>query len=216
MRNRVLRASLRTALILLAFAVVGTALLAYTHDLTRPIIARSEQAEKLRLITQALPASLYDNDILSDGIDLPPAPLLGTDGPTLAYRARKDGQPVAVVLEAVAPDGYSGKIRLLVAILADGRLAGVRVLAHNETPGLGDYIEIAKSKWIRVFENRSLGDPPVAQWKVKKDGGQFDYVAGATITPRAVVKAVRSALQYFSEHRDELFQTRNPSAGAGR
>ena len=126
--------------------------------------------------------------------------------PARAYPARIGGETRAVVLEVVAPDGYSGEIRLLVGIHADGRVAGVRVTAHKETPGLGDYIEATRGPWIRQFDGRSLDDPPTEQWRVKKDGGRFDYLAGATVTPRAVVKAVRRALEYFAAHRAELLE----------
>jgi electron transport complex protein RnfG len=202
------RASLTTALILLAFTVAGTALLAYTFSATKDTIAKSQEREKLALIGQTLPREIYDNDLLADTISLPPTPLLGSEQPSTAYRARKGGQPAAVVLEVTAPDGYSGKIRMLVAIRFDGTVTGVRVVAHSETPGLGDYIDIAKSKWIRVFEGKSLTDPPERAWKVKKDDGSFDYMAGATITPRAVVKAVARALRFYAEQQNNLFQLR--------
>ena len=123
----------------------------------------------------------------------------------MTYRALKDGKPSAVVLEAIAPDGYAGKIKLLIAIRANGEISGVRVVSHKETPGLGDYIEIAKSKWIKGFDGTSLEKYPSKDWKVKKDGGQFDSVAGATITPRAVVKAVHKALGYFSANHERIF-----------
>ncbi|HEX6829281.1 MAG TPA: electron transport complex subunit RsxG [Burkholderiales bacterium] len=207
------RESLRTAGTLLAFAAAGTALLAFTFALTRPIIARTEEEAKLALIAQVLPGKPYDNDLLRDAVELAPAPELGTSEAGRAYRARLQGRPAAVVLEAVAPDGYSGRIRLLIAIRADGEVAGVRVVAHRETPGLGDYIEAAKSDWIDGFRGRSLDRPPSGEWKVRKDGGQFDYMAGATITPRAVVRAVRQALEYYSQHREQLFA---PATGEGR
>ena len=206
--SAVARASLTTALILLAFTVAGTALLAYTFSATKDTIAKSEEREKRVLIGQTLPREIYDNDLLADTISLPPDPLLGSEQPSIAYRARKGGQPAAVVLEVTAPDGYSGKIRMLVAIRFDGTVTGVRVVAHSETPGLGDYIDIAKSNWIRVFEGKSLADPPERAWKVKKDDGGFDYMAGATITPRAVVKAVARALRFYAEQQDNLFQLR--------
>ena len=113
--------------------------------------------------------------------------------------------PVAVVLALIAPDGYGGPIKLLVGINADGSLAGVRVVNHHETPGLGDAIDTRRSNWILGFTGRSLGDPSPAQWAVRKDGGVFDQFTGATITPRAVVKAVKRALVYFEAHRDTLF-----------
>lgn len=206
--SAVARASLTTALILLAFTVAGTALLAYTFSATKDTIAKSEEREKRVLIGQTLPREIYDNDLLADKISLPPDPLLGSEQPSIAYRARKGGQPAAVVLEVTAPDGYSGKIRMLVAIRFDGTVTGVRVVAHSETPGLGDYIDIAKSNWIRVFEGKSLTDPPERAWKLKKDDGSFDYMAGATITPRAVVKAVARALRFYAEQQDNLFQLR--------
>jgi len=203
----VLRAALGTALALLVFSVAGTVLLSGTYALTRGTIERSEQAEKLQLIAQALPAGAYDNNPVADAFDLARDPLLGGRLPGQAYPARKAGQPVGVVLEAVAPDGYGGEIRLIVGILADGRVIGVRVTAHKETPGLGDYIDIKKHPWIRQFEGTRLGEPPAELWKVRKDGGRFDYLAGATITPRAVVKAVRKALEYFEQHKAALLAT---------
>jgi electron transport complex protein RnfG len=200
------KASLRTALTLLAFAVIGTGLLAYTFDLTRAPIEKSEEEARLALMMQVVPQTAFDNDLLRDIVTLAADPLLGTQGETVAYRARLKGEPAAVVLEAIAPDGYSGKIKLLVAIRADGAVSGVRVVAHKETPGLGDYIEIARSAWIRHFDGKALAsETDESAWQVKKDGGQFDYMAGATITPRAVVKAVKKALQYYAAHREQLF-----------
>jgi electron transport complex protein RnfG len=201
------KTSARTALILLVFAVAGTALLAYTFDITRGTIERNEQLAKLELIGQALPSGSYDNDIMADTVSLAADPLLGTDEATTAYRARRAGQPAAVVLEAVAPDGYSGKIKLLIAIRAGGEISGVRVIRHKETPGLGDYIEIARDPWIKHFDGTSLAGYAEGDWQVKKDGGKFDYMTGATITPRAVVKAVHKALQYFAQHHEQIFAT---------
>lgn len=199
-----LRETVSTGVALLVFAVAAAALLAGAQLLTRPTIEKSEQAEKLAYVAQTLPAGSFDNDLIGDALPLPADPLLGLKRPGHAYPARRGGETRAVVLEVVAPDGYSGEIRLLVGIHADGRVAGVRVTAHKETPGLGDYIEIARSPWIRQFDGRALGDPPAEQWRVKKDGGRFDHLAGATVTPRAVVKAVRRALEYFAAHRAEL------------
>lgn len=199
------RNSVRTAGILLAFTLLGTALLAYTFDLTRNIIAASEEREKLALITQALPRSLFDNDLIADAVELPPTEELGTTEPSRVYRATLKGEPAALVFEVVAPDGYGGRIRMLVAVRANGELAGVRVVAHNETPGLGDYIDIAKSPWIRIFEGKSLANVRPDGWKVKKDGGDFAYVSGATITPRAVVKAVHKTLLYFDKEGGPIF-----------
>lgn len=202
--NLALRKALTAALALLVFGIISSVLLSGTFSLTHPAIAASEQAAKLARIRETLPAGSYDNDPVRDARPLAPDPLLGLRQPGRYYPAYKAGVPVAVVLEAIAPDGYAGEIRLLVGISADGRITGVRVSAHNETPGLGDYIDAAKSRWIHIFDGRSLNDPPDALWKVRKDGGRFDYMAGATITPRAVVKAVHRSLMYFNMHREAL------------
>ena len=208
--KRIARSTLQTAINLVFFAVVGTAILASVFYMTHDAIVKSEEAEKLKLITQIVPSSIFDNDIIQDTLSIPADPLLGNIDSTLAYRARIKGEPSAVVLEAVAPDGYSGKINLILAVRANGELAGVRVVSHRETPGLGDYIELPKSPWIKGFDGKSREVYKDANWKVKKDGGQFDYMAGATITPRAVIKAVNKALIYFGENRDKLFAVSAP------
>jgi len=201
-RNPVaLRNALRTGTILLVFALVGTAVLAFTHDRTEPTITRGQLAAKRALLSQVLPATLYDNDLLASQQSVPPNDLLGTRQPSALWIARRGGEFSGVVLEAIAPDGYSGDIALLIGIDADGTVTGVRVTAHRETPGLGDYIDRAKSAWIDQFAGKSLSHPEPKHWKVAKDGGAFDARAGATITPRAVVKAVKSALDYFARHR---------------
>ncbi|MDP2806157.1 MAG: electron transport complex subunit RsxG [Gallionellaceae bacterium] len=214
--RRIARSTLQTASNLVFFAIIGTAILAATYFLTHEKIVESEKAEKLKLITQITPTTLYDNDIMQDTLSISTDPLLGNDGETLAYRARLNGEPSAVVLEAIAPDGYSGKIALILAVKANGELAGVRVVTHKETPGLGDYIELPKNPWIKSFDGKSREAYKDADWKVKKDGGQFDYMAGATITPRAIVKAVNKALQYFSANRDKLFAPNTSSPDKGK
>jgi len=205
MSENIARHSVQTAALMIVFTLVGTLLLVLAFFSTRGPIAESERKAKLALLEQVLPTSLHDNDLVTDAADVPPNDELGNRDATLAYRARMAGQPTAVILEAVAPDGYSGDIKLLIGVRADGEITGVRVLAHKETPGLGDYIDIAKSNWIKNFDGKSLAKLPEDGWKVKKDGGRFDHMAGATITPRAVVKAVHKALKYFAAHRDQLF-----------
>jgi electron transport complex protein RnfG len=206
MRRSIVKASVITALNLLVFALIGTAMLALTYQLTHEPIARSEELEKLKLVTQIAPPETYDNDIIKSTTELPVDKLLGNDDSTIAYLGRLKDQPSIVVMQVIAPDGYSGKISLIISIRRDGKISGVRVITHKETPGLGDYIEIAKNKWITNFDGKSLDDPKDNEWKVKKDGGQFDYMAGATITPRAVVKAVHKAMQYFAQHHEEMFK----------
>jgi len=198
------RNALRTGVILFAFALVATALLVFTFTRTEPTIERSKQAEKLALLSQVLPPALYDNDLLASQRAVPPDELLGTRHDSAMWIARRGDTITAVVLEAIAPDGYSGNIALLIGIDVDGNVTGVRVTAHRETPGLGDYIVRSKSPWIEQFVGKSLTAPETKRWKVIKDGGQFDARAGATITPRAVVKAVHAALNYFARNRAAL------------
>ena len=208
--------AVRTAIILLVFVVIFTGLLAAAYLGTRPAIEAAAAQEKMKLIDEILPRSQYDNALLKDTLTLGAVPAFGLDGETTIYRARKNGRPVALVHEAIAPDGYAGKIRLLIAIAAEdsnNSILGVRVVAHKETPGLGDYIEIKKDKnkerpWITQLNGTQPAAMDERAWKVKKDGGQFDSVAGATITPRAVLKAVRKAAQYVAENREKLFEER--------
>ena len=205
MSETILKHASKTAITLIAFAVVFTALLAFVFQITKLPIEKSEAAARLSLFRQIVPQSMHNNDLLKDTLTIAPNDLLGNKQPTIANRARIDNKPAAVIIEAIAHDGYSGDIKLLIAIKADGSISGVRVLAHKETPGLGDYIDIAKDNWIKLFDNESLLKTTEPQWKVKKDGGEFDYMAGATITPRAIVKAVHKALQYFEANKQSLF-----------
>jgi electron transport complex protein RnfG len=198
------RRASRAALILAAVAVAGFGLVSLMHEATRDEIEAAAKARQTARLREVLGNVQFDNDLLEDYVEVHDAELLGTAAPVRAYRARRHGEPVAVVLEPVAPGGYSGPIRLLVGIGADGTVLGVRVTEHRETPGLGDAIETRKSDWIERFAGRSLGNPPPERWKVRKDGGDFDQFTGATVTPRAIVGAVSSALVYFARHRDEL------------
>ncbi|MCE9632943.1 MAG: electron transport complex subunit RsxG [Methylophilales bacterium] len=198
--------AMSTAGVMIAFSVLGTLMLAYVHIITKAPIAEAEREAKLKLLEQVLPASLHDNNLLKDAIPIAAGGELNNRDETLAYRARLQGKPSAVILETIAPDGYSGDIKLLIGIKVDGEIAGVRVLSHKETPGLGDYIDIAHSDWIRKnFDTQSLAKSNNEAWAVKKDGGNFDYVTGATITARAVVKATHKALQYYAAHQQEIF-----------
>lgn len=205
MRAEVARNMWRAAGVLVGFAVLGALLVAVTWDSTQERIAANERAFLLRTLGEVLPQGAYDNAVLEDAITVRDAELLGSDDPVTVYRARDGATPVAAVLTPTAPAGYSGPIRLLVGIRADGRLSGVRVVSHRETPGLGDKVEVERSDWILGFAGLSLRQPPPEDWAVQRDGGVFDQFTGATITPRAVVSAVRDALIYFRQHRDALF-----------
>lgn len=197
------RSMLKNALVLGLFAIGTVGIVALLQQGTAERIANAEREAQVRALAEILPTGSYDNHLLDNRIELN-APELGHRSPQSAYLALKNGLPSALILPVTAPDGYSGAIHLLVGIFADGRLAGVRVLSHKETPGLGDKIELAKSDWILGFTGKSLNDPSEDGWAVKKDRGDFDQFAGATITPRALVKAVHGALRYFDTHRAQL------------
>ena len=198
-------AVLKSTFLLGLFAMLGTGLVAFVHDNTKTRIAANERADILRSLHEIMPESHYDNDILQDFV-IVRNEQLGDANPKIAYLARLAGEPAGVVLTTVAPRGYNGPITLLVGINVEGKVSGVRVVSHRETPGLGDAIDIKRSPWIKRFNGRSLGDPPEQKWAVSRDGGIFDQFTGATITPRAVVDAVRRSLIYFDEHQSELFQ----------
>lgn len=207
---------LRAAATLFVAAMVAVGLVAIVHDLTRPAIEAGQRARHTARLAAVLGGARFDNDLLADVIEVRDEELLGSNDALPVHRARLGGQPVAVLLTVVAPGGYGGPIRLLVGIDRDARLLGVRVLEHTETPGLGDAIDERRSDWIRAFAGRSLSEPPVARWKVRKDGGDFDQFTGATVTPRAVVGAVANALVYFERRRDELFAAPADAAAAER
>lgn len=198
------------SLLLAAFALVGTGLVAITDALTKERIAENQRHALLSSLNRLIAAERIDNDLYTDKKTIQDE-RLGTSEAINVYLARKDAQPVAAVFSAIAPNGYNGKIDLLIGINMDGTIAGVRVTNHKETPGLGDKIEVEKSDWIRSFDGKSLSNTANTDWGVKKDGGQFDQFTGATITPRAIVQAVHNALIYFDEHRFELFEEEKPA-----
>jgi electron transport complex protein RnfG len=196
---------LGVGLMLAIFAIGSSSLVVITESATRDKIAENERQALLNAINVLVPASQYNNDILSDTVEIIATPQLATTRSTTVFRARQGQQPIAAIFTSIAPNGYSGKITLLVAVYQTGKLAGVRVISHKETPGLGDKIDERKSDWITRFSGLSLTDPEPSQWAVKKDGGQFDQFTGATITPRAVIQAVKNALHYYEEHQEQLF-----------
>jgi electron transport complex protein RnfG len=179
--------------------LLSTALLVLADRVTRGPIAERRAEDLKASLAQVIPAAIHDNDLLADTLTLS----LTGDTPLTIYRAVRQGEVTGVAFQLSA-SGYAGAIDLLLALDPKGRVLGARVLAHKETPGLGDRIEAAKDDWILAFDGRSLGDPPAERWAVKKDGGDFDQFSGATITPRAVVGAIKSGLQGFAAHRDAL------------
>ncbi|WP_079253879.1 electron transport complex subunit RsxG [Endozoicomonas arenosclerae] len=200
------RSIARNSLTLGLFAIMTVGLIALTFVFTEDKIHAQVRAFEARALKEILPDNTHDNSILDTRIAIPPNELLATSTEKDGYVAFKDGKPVAVILPAIAPDGYAGKIELLVGIYADGTLAGVRATQHKETPGLGDKIDTKVSNWILQFRGKSLDDPAPEDWGVKRDGGQFDQFTGATVTPRAVVASVYRTLNYFNSHREELFK----------
>ncbi len=190
-------------LILGAFCLGFGALLAVTNQITAPDIADRAMEDRQASLDQVIPASLHDNNPVTDTITLADA----VGKPLIVYRALANGRVTGVAYE-IQGSGYAGKIRLMLGVGADGKILGVRVLAHKETPGLGDKIEVKKGDWILRFTDLSLGDPPPEKWKVKKDGGEFDQFAGATITPRGVVAAIRRGLELFTAHQAEMTEVR--------
>ncbi|WP_067862263.1 electron transport complex subunit RsxG [Neptuniibacter marinus] len=197
--------ALRTSTIAISlFAVVCAAVIATTQVTTVDLIAQNEREQKAKALYEIVPRSSIDNDLLEDTVEIVSPTLQGHSAPVTVYRARKNGVVTSVILPLVAPDGYSGIITLIAGINADGSVAGVRVLTHKETPGLGDKVDTKKSDWVYSFNGLSKQGSSDSRWAVKKDGGEFDQFTGATITPRAIVGAVSRALDYFAEHRTEL------------
>lgn len=199
------RQILLSGLFLWIFAVIGTGVVAFIEEATREQIAENERRVLLRNLYALLPKEELNNDIASDTKTLPPSKLLGTKEDSIVYRARLNGEPVAAIFNSIAANGYNGDIHLLIGVYRDGSLAGVRAIKHQETPGLGDVIELGKSNWILGFSGRSLDEPPPDQWAVKRDGGVFDQFTGATITPRAIVQAVKNSLIYYRQNADAVF-----------
>jgi Na+-translocating ferredoxin:NAD+ oxidoreductase subunit G len=196
----------RPALTLAILAAVLTAMVALVASVTRERIAANEQAWIKQRLDALVAPDTHDNDLLKDSISVTAPDLLGSSQPVRIYRARRGGTPVAAVIRPIAPDGYRGPIELLVAIGQDGRLIGVQVIRHEETPGLGDAFESRDIHWLDRFRGRSLTDPPPPRWTVRRDGGDFDAFTGATITPRAILKAVRNTLEYYQRNSQRIFE----------
>lgn len=180
-------------------ALLASASLAWAANATKDAIAAAEAKDLRDSLSQVLPAGFADNDLLQDTMEVDQ----GDGKKLLIYRSRKEGKVNGAVFK-VSGKGYAGEIQILMAVDKDGQALGVRVLKHTETPGLGDKIEVSKGDWVKSFDGKSLGNPAPEQWAVKKDNGIFDQFAGATITPRAVVKAVKGGLEFFSQHKSEI------------
>jgi len=194
---------------IVVLAIAAALGLAFIDGLTRERVERNAQEWLTERMNILVPTSAHDNDVLTDKAIAIAPDLLGIARPVIVYRARKNGQPVAAILHTTAPDGYRGPIELLVAIDVKGALIGVQVVRHRETPGLGDAFENRNRDWLPKFTGRSLEDPPQQRWAVRKDGGDFDGFTGATITPRAIVKAVRRSLEFYRAKQATIFVAPN-------
>ncbi|MFA0628596.1 electron transport complex subunit RsxG [Vibrio sp. 10N.222.49.A3] len=198
-----LNAIKKNGLVLAIFACASTGLVAVTHYLTKDQIKQQEQAQLLSVLNQVIPHDLHDNELFS-ACTLVQAEELGTEQAMPAYIAKLNGEPSAIAIEAIAPDGYNGAIKVIVGMKIDGTILGTRVLSHQETPGLGDKIDLRVSDWILSFAGKQVTESNLDRWKVRKDGGDFDQFTGATITPRAVVKLVKQAVQYVNQNNQAL------------
>lgn len=204
----------RNSILLGLFAVLTTSVIAWTYLGTRDRIAEEQRKAEERALLEILPAHTHDNSMLDDTIAVgPEATALGLREERKIFVARQGAEAVAIILPITAREGYSGDIELIVGINRDGSVAGVRTLAHKETPGLGDKVDLKKSDWILSFTGTSLENPAPAAWAVKKDKGYFDQFTGATITPRGVVTAVRQALEYFAANQQRLLAAREEDNG---
>lgn len=202
-----------SAIILAVLAAICTALVAWTYRHTAERIEQNEQYFLEQSLAPALGGLYYDSDLSKSAITIEPPHELPGRGPVTVYRVYREDEPVAALFVVTARDGYSGPIELLVGIEANGEISAVRVLWHQETPGLGDKIESSKSEWLEQFPGKSLGDPDREDWAIRRDGGVFDQLTGASITPRAVIKAIRETLIYFEAHADEVFARSEPEDG---
>ncbi|MGL5047842.1 MAG: electron transport complex subunit RsxG [Shewanella sp.] len=196
---------IKNGFLLALFALICTGLVAVVNQQTVDKIKQQEQQELMRVLNQLIPDEMHDNTLTAQCTLLLDKDALGTDNPMPAYIATRAGKPVAIALEAIAPDGYNGNIKLIVGINTQGEVLGVRTLSHQETPGLGDKIDLRKSNWVTQFVGKVLISADHKHWLVKKDGGDFDQFTGATITPRAYVKAVKNAVGYFNTHQAQIF-----------
>lgn len=206
----------RNGFLLFGFALLTAAILAGTYEGTKDRIAQAERAAAEKALLEIVPANRIDNDLLLDTLPIPESAWsqLGLKTASNIHLARKEGNVVAIIIPATAPDGYSGDIKMIAGVNRDGSVAGVRVLSHTETPGLGDKIDLKKSPWITDFDGLSLSNPTPENWKVKKDGGEFDQFTGATITPRAVVQQIRRVLEFVESNQKSLFSTTSSSASS--
>ena len=199
--------------VLALFAAITSVAIGWTYLGTKAQIDLEVRRAEARQLLEIFPPDTHDNDIVDDVFEVAAeTALLGIRETRQGYRVRQGNKVIGVILPATARDGYSGDIRALIGVRLDGSVAGVRVVAHRETPGLGDKVDLRKSDWILDFNERSLTNPILSGWNVEKEGGVFDQFTGATVTPRAVILATRRALEYATLNAATLFETEADSA----
>ncbi|MEE2025791.1 MULTISPECIES: electron transport complex subunit RsxG [Alkalimonas] len=201
----------KNALLLALVALICVSILTLIQQLTAPRIAEQRLANRMALLHDVLPAAA-EQQLLDDCISITAPEWLGRNSPQLIFRWRQQGAVSAFVVETTAPDGYSGTIDLMVAITPDGTVLAARTLTHQETPGLGDKIELRKSDWMHSFANQTVHEANLRRWAVRKDGGDFDQFTGATITPRAVVNAIKRTALFIQQHPELAEQPANCEA----
>ncbi len=195
----------KNGLTLAIFACATTGLVALTQYLTEDQIKQQERKQLLSVLNQVIPETMHDN-ALTQACTMVNSPELGTLHAMPAYIATKNGEPTAIAIESIAPDGYNGEIKVITGIDSQGKILGTRVLSHQETPGLGDKVDLRVTDWILSFAEKEVTEENWNSWRVRKDGGDFDQFTGATITPRAVVKVVRNTVNYVNNTRDEILR----------
>ncbi len=204
-----------SGLILAVLAALCTALVSFTHRVTTIQIIANEQAYLEQSLARVLAEIPYTNKLSDSTIIIQPPHELPGAAPAIIYRAYHNSDPVAALFVVTAREGFTGPIKLLIGISMSNHITSVRILEHRETPGLGDLIESSKSDWIKQFRDASLESPVEDDWSIKRDGGVFDQLTGASVTPRAVIKAVKSTLQYFEANRDTIFApNKQPEGGS--
>jgi electron transport complex protein RnfG len=195
----------KSGLTLAFIAAICTTLVAATYQWTREPIEENRQALLEQSLTPALANVMFDGNVTESMLVLEaPHGLPGTDD-AIVYRVYSGADPVAALFAVTARNGYAGPIRILLGVRYDGEVSGVRILEHRETPGLGDRIVSTRSDWVFQFDGRALGNPPVEDWALRTDGGEFDQLTGASVTPRAIIQAIRETLLYFDANRESLF-----------
>ena len=197
------KSSLRVMILVAIMAITASVIVSGSYEISHERILKNQQNRQLETLDELLQNSNYD-EIIENFNSTDSINIIENSEPRPLYIAIRNNAATAVVYSAGSSQGYNGPIDMLIGISMDGNVMGVRIINHRETPGLGDLIEIEKSDWITHFNQKSLLDPPLSEWKVVKDGGKFDGFTSATITARAVIHTVREALINFEKNKEKI------------